>query len=60
MRHYGVEVHKYPNGTSTIYHPDISDAEWEKRHKEFEKTCARFMRHVEEQRIKNEKMEKAN
>lgn len=53
-RRYGTEVFVTPTGITRVHHPDISDEEWEKRHKQFERTCARFLINAEEAKRKNE------
>lgn len=42
------EVIESKNGTTTVYHPDISDEERAKRQDELHKAAARFLRSVEE------------
>lgn len=40
------EVIESKNGTTTVYHPDISDEERAKRQEELRRAAVRFMREV--------------
>lgn len=48
------EVIESKNGTTTVYHPDISDEERARRQDELHKAAARFLRAVERGKNTNE------
>lgn len=48
------EVFEFPNGKSIVHYPDLTPEEYERRHKQLEEACIKFM--IEVDRTRREKI----